>query len=977
MLSCCCVSIALGSEMGGMRPFYLDIKAQRTDAALLQLAEDVGIQIMFSPEVARKTRSLAVLGRVTVEEALKQLLQGTKLEYEFRTDSLILVKEQVSTDTNREVPSTVELEKLQFVEELVVTGTWLRKISPASPVTIITRTDIEKLGAHSAEDIVRSLPQNFSNLNAGSSVTNAFQETFAVSQDLGGSSAVNLRGMGIDATLTLVNGRRVAASPLFEGNFVNIANLPASAIERVEVMNDGASSIYGADAIGGVVNFILKKDFAGSETSVRYENGSNEGNLYAINQLMGLDWETGRATLNLSHESSAPVSAAKAGWTTSDLRNRGGSDSRSGLTGQPGVIRIQVPSTTPPYFSEFIRTSLPADNDGTEWVPSDFSQDNIVPGENVRTHLTTERENYSAYLNLEQRLSENIELFLDVAYNRNKNYNENTPFSLLQWVPATNAFNFFGEDVFVAYTFGRESQDGLLPYNNRSNQREQIDLNLGTTFDLSHRDWQIKVVGSYGESKSESDAAYLDRWDPELLTLLASDDLSQAINLFGNGTVQSPLIARFIKRSPLGAPELSQHVLSAVFEGSVLDMPQGEMRMALGAEYRGEQLDYGADSIRASNNGFVVKPKRNIQAGFFEISVPVVGDTHKKQGMESLLLTLGGRWEHYDIPDLGAGGEDFSEFSPKLGMAWRPVADLRVRATWSESFRAPNFSELFKPSRQVSALPAFIDPHHPGGPAVVAPIGVYGGNPTLQPETSSSYTLGFDWNPSWLAGLQVTVSYNLVEFQDRITSLGLSGNLPLEVILTNPDFAVRDEQGVLIELRSIPLNVSGRDSSSVDFDVRYEFESTMGTFNAGITGTYTGKLEDVITPGTESVVLDSTNNGPDQWRLRAELGWEHENCGANLFVNYSSSYWNVNDPARFYLQTDDVDPMPVDSYTTIDLTGFYRLPESGWQFRAGARNLFEADFPFVNNALGTPFDYARIDTRGRLVYLEVAKTFDL
>lgn len=907
--------------------------------------------------------------------------------------------EETGTGSEKEESS----KETKEIEEIVVTGTVLRNVYPTSPVTTITREDIDKLGVHSAEDIVRSLPQNFSSLNAASSLTNTLQETWTSSQDFGGSSAANLRGMGIDATLVLVNGRRVAASPLWQGNFVSLSNLPANAIERVEILNDGASSIYGADAIGGVINFILKKNFAGSETSVRHENSSNGGDVTSISQLFGFGWDSGQATITLSHQKTDPVSSAKAGWTTSDLRSRGGTDNRNTITGSPGTINVWVDTDEPPYYGYYERQALPADSDGTDWTPEDFSGENVIPGEMSRNNLTSENERSSAYISLEQEVTDTLQAFLDISYTRNANYSEGGVFNLRQWVGPDNVYNHFDEYVLLSYNFKKETEDGILPYNNYTNEREQRDYTLGFDWDLPFRDWRLKTTAGFGRSLSSSDAVWFNRNSLELTELLRGirytisettgrpipllDEngetipvpASEQVNLFGNGTVQSSRLAEFVEPRVTGAPESIQKNVSALLEGGLMDLPGGELRLALGTEVRKDIFKYSEDSTRQYNDGDgVEEPERTVEAAFFEASVPVFGSENRIDGFESLLFSIGARWENYDIPDAADGtGTSFSNVSPKAGFAWEPIQDLRVRGTWSESFRAPNFSEVMSP-RELGwyETTEVFDVLAPGGAEWVEVPYYNGGNKDLKPETSTSTTLGFDWTPASLEGLTVSMTLSKIEFVDRIDSLSLSGNLPLEVVLANTDFAVRNSDGTLKEMNFIPINVSGRESESIDFDIRYEFDSEYGLFDARIGGTYTGLLEDVVSDGAESIKMDGTINGPDQWRARASLGWTGGNMGANLFVNYSSSYMNVNDPTRFYLQTDDVDPVPVDHYTTVDLTGYYRMPESGWEVLVGVRNLFQKGYPFVNNAGGTPFDFARIDTRGRVIYLEVKKSFE-
>ena len=192
--------------------------------------------------------------------------------------------EEQGDDEARDEPE----EEAREPEEVVVTGTRLRDVISGVPIVVINREDMLLQGLGSVEDLVRSLPQNFSDVNAAATLDNSMN-----SVDTIGQSAVDLRNLGEGSTLVLVNGRRWVQSSTFGNGAVNLNGIPFNAIERVEVLTDGASAIYGADAQAGVINFILRDDFSGAETSLRQDLGANEGDILKIEQTAGVSWAGG------------------------------------------------------------------------------------------------------------------------------------------------------------------------------------------------------------------------------------------------------------------------------------------------------------------------------------------------------------------------------------------------------------------------------------------------------------------------------------------------------------------------------------------------------------------------------------------------------------------------------------------------------------------------------------------------------------
>jgi outer membrane cobalamin receptor len=284
-----------------------DIGAQDLGTALTQLAQQSNREIYFSADLTRGKRAPRLRGSMTVEQALGRLLDGTGLRYRFAAAGAIVIEragelEPASWDETDAAAGASD-------PSIVVTGTRIRtRETGPSPVTEITREDFARQGASSPQDVLRTVPQNFlggvQEFGAALSSTRNGNEG-----NLAGSTGVNLRGLGNAATLTLLNGRRLAQGGL--GGYVDISTLPLSAMERIEIVADGASAIYGSDAVAGVVNFVLRDDFRGAETTLRYSTVTDGGlRRYSASQLFGVGSDDESLMVVLDYGRRKPLDAA-------------------------------------------------------------------------------------------------------------------------------------------------------------------------------------------------------------------------------------------------------------------------------------------------------------------------------------------------------------------------------------------------------------------------------------------------------------------------------------------------------------------------------------------------------------------------------------------------------------------------------------------------------------------------------------------
>lgn len=325
----------------GERQVSLTIESTSLATALDKWAQQSGFQIFVQDwEGAKNLPARSLKGTFTAQDALEQLLAGTSLTYVWISDKAVSIRKKMPQTvptalqrTGLDGQQSIPVAKFSgdgamgfaaaessggslsesvptkgSIDEVIVTGTSIRGVTPAgSPLSVFTREDISKTGSGSVREFMRKVPQNFSLTDQETLQNNGNSQLADI--NIGRGTAVNLHGLGSGSTLTLLDGQRLAPSGV-EGSFVDVSLIPLAAVERVEMLTDGASAIYGADAVAGVVNFVLRHDFEGGETSVRYGDSSQGGGAQlTVSQLLGTSWDDGNALLVYEHQRDDSVDA--------------------------------------------------------------------------------------------------------------------------------------------------------------------------------------------------------------------------------------------------------------------------------------------------------------------------------------------------------------------------------------------------------------------------------------------------------------------------------------------------------------------------------------------------------------------------------------------------------------------------------------------------------------------------------------------
>lgn len=940
------------------------------DDALTQFASQNRLQLIYSADLVAGKRSKGLIGSHAPQEALRRLLEGSGLETQRVDGNTILLKKAdapPASEPERRTEAAETKEEVTELDTIVVTGTHIRGSHAAgSKVIVIDREDIEKSGYGRLQDILETVPQNFS----GAVSEDWNSDGGAANQTFG--QAINLRGVGASSTLILINGRRQPAGGL-EGSFVDISSIPAFAVERIEIMTDGASALYGSDAIGGVVNFVLRKGYDGIETRVRVATTDDAAEDLQASVLGGQTWD--RTDLLFGYQYSRRNALINAetpyGTLNQDYRSLGGADLRP-LGGNPGVIlnAAGLPAFAIPENQSGIGLTV------AQLIPGQANYQDRVHG----VANLPEQTVHSTFFTLTRDFSEWFQGFVEARYAQRRMELPFADTTATASVPSTNPryLNPFGgtAPVRVRYSFA-EDFGGLSVF---ESDTRTYTAALGGVVRLGDR-WQVNVSAAYGRERNEyeqSNEINSARLTACLSGLPTSGCPGAPLNVFGDGANNDPATINYIRESLLGRAVSTMTSTTAIADGPVFRLPAGDARLAVGADYRDEGLDAERSTLapatdvvtrRASSVGEL---DRKVKAVFGEIVLPILGQGFEAPGARRLELSVAARWEEYN--DFG------STLNPKIGLSYSPIDDLTLRGTWGSAFRAPRFNEISPTARppSASANVATPDPTSPTGRSTVIFLG--GGNPDIQEESADFWTAGLDFRPSFLPDLSLSGVYFDLDYQDKIAVGGQGLNTLVfesqwaEIITRNPtaeqiaaicsrsEFTGQCPQSAAAIVDGRLRNLAIVRVRGVDFDLNYRFGTRAGSIRAGIGGSYVLSHERASTStSTLADVVDTVGN-PLALRARAALGWDVSAWSLNTFVNYADSY------------ADPANQRTVDSWTTIDASLGYRFGQ-GWMegtvLQLSVTNALDKEPPFVNSIPG--YDGANASQSGRSMSLSISR----
>jgi len=822
-------------------------------------------------------------------------------------------------------------------QTVTITGSNIKRVDAegVSAVQVVSREEIERSSAATLGDFARSLAINSAGSTNESAVNNQ-----------SGGAGISLRGLGQKSTLVLVNGRRVANHAIAQGadTFVDINSIPKAAVERIEVLKEGASAIYGSDAIAGVVNFILRKDYRG--ISLAASGGrSTEGGLGERSASLAVGFgdlgEKGYnvlAVLDIFQRDRLLLSERQT-VGEGDFRGRPGG-------GLPWLSSSGGSWVLSPPVSGAARAPLdPCQGPSTPQPGNLFFSTGTVCGFTTTPYITAfpQADRASLLTRGTLSLSPSTSLFAELSYaaNGSKWINQpqqftnattvlnpatGAPRTFSAFIPANNPSNPFGRPTQLRYTF---FDVGPRAIDLKTDTYRALAGGSGT---LADWDWEAAV----GNSESKIREITRNQVDAFKLTEVINNG---SYNFRAPTAAQTDNLRFSTTRN--AKSELSFADLKASTQ--LAKLPGGPLSLALGADGRRETMSEMPDPavvagrILGTGAGRV-DGSRTVTAAFAELSVPIT---------KQLELQAAVRADHYS--DFGNAA------TPKLALKWTPTGELLLRASWNQGFRAPTLVENAQ-----STATGFVnvrDPRRANATTLVS--GIFTGNPNLSPEKSDAFTIGLVAEP--MKNLSVGIDFYDIAQKNLVANNGFQYVVNNETLF--PGAVLRDAAGVILSVADAYTNVSKVETKGLDVD----FKLIMPAGNLGRV-TARGNVSYIISwkqpaalgqPLTEFV---GVNNSPDgalpRTRANFALDWDLGNFTSTLRVNHTGNY-------RQGSTTTPGAPPKIDSHETFDLYLGWRAMKTV-KLYASVQNLKDAQPPWdPTQPLG--FSLTQFDMRGRFV----------
>jgi iron complex outermembrane receptor protein len=971
--------LLLGENAHAAEPtVHFNLPAEPLPQALLDFYHQCGIQPAFqaTPQLQR-SRSNAVVGAMDGSEALILLLQGSGYTFHFDSDhsvDIIPLKSPGAPAAAPTVPRAVpslhreaESERERAaLEQVDVTGSLVHGVQDVvAPLVYVKHPQLEQASFATVEDALYSLP--FISQNGP-------REDLGIDANYQYGAGVDLRGLGVGATLVLVNGYRQPLSGL-NGDFVDVSTIPWSAVERIEVLPDGASALYGSDAVAGVVNIIMRNDFRGAETQARVGTVADGRREIMASQLFGTRWRGGHAMLAYQYSDMTALDAAERPYAASADKTPYGGANYESYYANPG--NILNPATLQPAYG------IPAGQGGRGLTTAA-----LLPSVNLQNQfnllqLFPEARAHELYATLAQDLDARLELFFQGRFAERDTLRRSLPFQTILMVPASNPFyvNPYAGSPYALVAYSFSSDYGATEFSART---QVYAGTAGATLRIGDT-WRAVLSESYGRQSLRSDEFNI----PDAAALaasLADPNPATAFDPFGAGSNTNPTTLTAIERDfPVHAVSSTEST-RLVADGELFSLPAGEAKLAVGVERREEGLSHDVSSpLDPMEQSVNQSYSRHITSLFSQLALPVVGEPGNPRAVPRLELDLAARYEHYS--DFG------STFNPTVRMRAIAIQPLQLRASWGRSFRAPTLDNLHDTSGNAAAAVVLTDPQSPIGRSLV--LVEQGSNPNLEQETAITWTAGFDLAPPPLPDSTFSLTYYSIDYQNRIAQPAADDPFAIlidaaewsAVIDRNPSRAqvaavcnLPDYQGsVSACLASSPAaivdgrlaNLATTRTTGLDMEAHDSFSGAPGTLAVALTANYVFHFDQAITNTSPATDILNTISNPLALRLRALLSWNRHGPrlpgpGVDLAVNHTGGYRNPGSA-----RVPDVSP-----WTTVDIRFVYRTrPRAGWlggvELSINAVNVLNHDPPFVDDQYG--YDAYNVQPLGRVVSAEVSK----
>jgi len=806
------------------------------------------------------------------------------------------------------------------VERIEITGSHIKRTSMEgpSPVTSLSQEDISKTGVTDLISLFTKLP--ISGQGTFSTQANSSDDT------ANGGSSVSLRGLGADSTLILVNGRRVSVSPFAKGidtAFVDINNIPLSAIKRVDILKDGASATYGSDAVAGVINVVLRDDVEGVELTGKVgSTADGGGDETSISMVFGHVTDKSSHTFIMEYYDREEVLYADRDYSKSSNQkaltgNANATDFRSS-SGIPGTIALKADPS-----------NRLIDTFGDDVCSAEDSDPaNNLCRYDYAPHMTMipDAERFSFNYMGKYQVNDTVEGFAELNGQNSK--------SIVRGAGSPSFNELFMDGDNVNHPFA-DMPDHEFYQQDLTMRRRTVDI--GNREKRVDSDYYRAIVGLRGE---------IDTWSWEAAySYIKSESVERGVDGFPNSrriqeaidsglwnpfepSSNSQESLDFIETTTTRVGKSTNRSFDIKFSGPIMEMKHGDMYMALGAEYREESISDNPDDQFLRGDIFGTEAtqangSRDNTAIFGELIVPV---------LDTLEVQLAVR--HEDYSDFGTTTD------PKVSFLWTPTDDLSLRGSYGTAFRAPSLHQLGLGRTDES--PNLVDNlrcdaigNQDRACEPQEYTAVFEGNPDLGPEESKSYNLGIVYNVT--DDLNFSVDYYNYDIEDIIDSdtqfvidnFGLDNS----IVVRRPT-SITGDPGEVIQVNDSFQNIGDLKTSGLDVDVRYNLETEYGQFKFGYVLNYVLNFEDY---------KNTEEGGFEQPEMRwtTSVDWVKDDFSATVAVNYVDEF---EQEASVRDVTKGINM--VDSMTTVDFSMNYFGIENT-VLSIGATNLFNEEPPFA------------------------------
>lgn len=909
-------------------------------------------------------------------------------------------------------PMSYAEESAEEVERISVTGSRIKRaeMEGANPVQVLEMADMEKMGLSSVGDILQTLT---SSAGAASNTQN--------NNGSDGATRFSLRGIGSQRTLVLMNGRRIVAGGAGADVSVDLNAIPVGMIKRIEVLKDGASAVYGSDAIAGVVNIITRDDFDGFEAKGMIgQQSEGDGKQKGIDISIGSNSDRGNSMITFGYHEQESIFMGDRKFSEYELRAYpDGHTEQGGSSASPWANVDGAPGSANDPDNPLADANVTRGPDYGEWRERDGSIDSY--NYNPVNYLQTPRKRFYIAGSSNYELG-SFSIFQDAVAFGEVSYSQTSGSVLIAPEPLAPLIFFgtaapYSADNFYNQTQGPKDADGnsyqlndwrrrMLESGGREDTQEsrtsRVVFGLNGQFSNGW-DWEISY--NYGEnsySQVTTGNYHLSRvaeavgpthtdTDGVLRCGATTADLVDGcvpLNIFGQPGTDTEITDEMMQYISGNYPTMrdggnKQTSWQAIVNGDLMELPAGAVGFAAGIESRKESGYYQPDSllmngITTAGDSQPTQGGYSVDEAFLEVIIPVI--------------------DSFEV-DFAVRFSDYSNFGSnttgKLGVSWRPTENILLRATASQAFRAPNIDELYR-----GAAIDFPEVHdrcadddEVGNPNCIAsgvPASGYNddgveqiptlesGSATLEPEEADILTAGIVYNSDLLDNLSFTLDYWSIDLTNAISQVGAQNRLDgctdlglfCDGMVRFPDGPA---EGQFIHIEDPFLNIGGIETSGIDFNANFTADSSFGEFKFNFNTTYLLEynkiVHDQLTVAHEGR-FDVDNDGHfAEWKSNFSVDWVISDFSTNLTLNYISG---VEETEKGWW----TDPFQRDVDANLVLNGQTSyFVNDNITLSLGINNILDEEPPYVYSAFGANTDVNTYQVTGRYVYLQAGLSF--